>query len=239
MFVHVDALTFSKDTTTAFDGKFWSQNVGDDTVHIMNTSSETVVIDSIIVQFDTSGYDDFSISWMEAISTSKTAHWGTRRGFYSISDTALARQLADNGDQDLEKYNQGLFLKIEIDAGDTLTMYSPYFSKTHSEAGYSVSCGSGVCIPPGAELHYAYFPGRILFVSQNHRDTLHLSCELFWWDPPVSVLPVTTRRNNNVKGNFSDAVNLQGRFVYGREHHSTSVIVRKGRSNFSCTGFNN
>ncbi|MBN1760167.1 MAG: hypothetical protein JW863_17705 [Chitinispirillaceae bacterium] len=229
-FFEVHALTFSSDTVNAFNGKIWDENSGDDSIFITNSSSEPVVIDSIIVQFDTSGYEKFSISWMEGDTSGKpAARWGQQTGFYTVTDSVFILPLSQSGDQDLNQYNNGLLPKKTVGSGDTIKMYSPYFSKTFSAAGSRVTCAGGICIPPGSAYHYEHFYGRIIFVTLNHRDTLHLLCEQFWWTSRISMVPIRPHRDNFFNKTSSTPVNLKGEALFDMNKCSPSVFAGKER----------
>jgi hypothetical protein len=225
----VHALDFSKDTIDAFDGKLWEGYFRDDSVKIINTTNQAVVIDSIGIEFDTSGYEEFSISWVWAATDSANQLQGGRTGFFTITDSNAIEMLTTLQDLDLARYNRGELTKIQIAANDTVRMYSPYFSKQFSLVGVEVDCAGGVCVPPGSDLFYRYFPGRIIFVSQGQRDTLHLNCELFWWELPGSVVAAKPGVTRPVESSLPMSVDLLGKVVSGRRPFSAGVMVQKGR----------
>jgi hypothetical protein len=130
----------------------------------------------------------------------------------------------------LNDYNGGIVPKRTIEAGDMITMCSPYFSKNYSYAGIILECWdswSGSCIPFDADLHYAYFPGRMIFITENHRDTLHLDCEQFWWTTGVKMVPVKPHVGNAMKKHRSVTVDLSGKILPDLQSCSPSVYVRK------------
>ena len=216
------AIEFSKDSINAFDGKYWGNNAGDDSVFITNTGNQGATIDSIFIQFDNPGYGNFNVSWM---MTDSGSTFPKRTGFYAFAGDAAPCNLA-RADLDLKKYNQGLVTKIKFKAGETRKMYSPYFSETCSLAGVFVDCFD---CPLLIKWHFSYFPGRIIFVSQYHWDTLRLMCEKSWWT--TAVLPIKASAKTVQKAASTTVVNLQGKKIPAREacSPSNSVVVRKGR----------
>jgi hypothetical protein len=229
----VTALTFSIDTVNAFNGKFWNGNGGDDSTMVINSSAQAVIIDSVLVEFDTTGYEEFSISWMMEDSTPNAAQWGKRVGFYTVTDSAAAGELSDRGDFALSAYNQGELPKIVIPAHGSLKMFSPYFSNRYSAAGTFVECSGGMCIPPGSKTYSVFFPGRIIFVAQGERDTLHLNGERFWWDPPIGAFgkPTVQQRLQRPAGiHRAVMVDLQGKLIDDRiSRRAKALSVTSGR----------
>ena len=220
------ALTFSSDTITAYDRYFWMGPTEDDSILIVNPTDETVVIDSIIVGFDTSGYGEFSIAWIE-VDTAKNEK---RTGYYTVTDSFSASQLQQTGDIDLNRYNEGALPKKTIGAGDTIVMYSPYFSSTYSVAGIIVDCTSGNCIPPDAEQHHAHFSGRLIFVTGSRHDTLHLDCERFWWTTGITKLPAQPHAGTYATMRRSVTVDLHGRTMTDAGNCSPALFLRRERS---------
>lgn len=227
-FISVQALHFSSDTISAFDGAFWNGNSGDDSIMVVNNSDQAAVIDSIIFEVDTTGYEQFSISWMMEDTTPNAHGWGNRIGFYTVTDSRYTDVLIRSGDYFLDDYHNGSVPKMTIGPNDSIKMYSPYFSPELSSAGSFVEC-SGGCIPPGSKYFYRYFPGCLIFVSQGQRDTLHLSCELFWWEPPNSIVATKPGVARSVDSPLPLSVDLQGKVVGGRRPCSAGVTVQKGR----------
>ena len=220
------ALTFSSDTITAYDSYYWGR-ADDDTVLIINPAGKDVVIDSILVEFDTVGYEEFSIAWIE----SDTRNEGSKRaGYYTISEGEQLTRLQRSNDVNLNDYNSGIVPKRTIEAGDTITMCSPYFSKNYSYAGIILECWEswgGSCVPSDADLHYAYFPGRMIFIIENNRDTLHLDCEQFWVTTGVKMVPVKPYVGNAMKKHRFVTVDLSGKILSDLQSCSPSVYVRK------------
>ncbi len=227
-FLSVQALHFSRDTISAFDGRFWNGNSGDDSIMVVNTSHQAAVIDSIFFEVDTTGYEQFSISWMMEDTTPQAPKWGKRIGFYTVTDSRYTDVLIRSGDYFLDDYHNGSVPKMVIGPNDSIKMYSPYFSPVLSSAGSFVEC-SGGCIPPGSKHFYRYFPGRLIFVSQGQRDTLHLNGELFWWEQPSSVVAAKSAVARSVESPRSVSVDLQGKVMSGRRPCSAGVMVQKGR----------
>ncbi|MGB7566250.1 MAG: hypothetical protein WBM07_00205, partial [Chitinivibrionales bacterium] len=107
-----------------------------------------------------------------------------------------------------------------------MTIYSPYFSTTCSNIGVNVDCFEPC--PSGNLVLVSSFPGRIIFVSNKHRDTLHLLCERERWT--TEVIKKTEAISPIIHSGNQPLVNVLGRKTgYANKltaYHSLSV--RKG-----------
>lgn len=85
----------------------------------------------------------------------------------------------------IKDYNRGKSSTLSIAAHSMIKVESPYFSTNCPNVGIFIDCfGDGGCYP-NSVVHFNHFPGRIIFISNKHRDTLHLLCERETWTTNV------------------------------------------------------
>jgi hypothetical protein len=163
----------------AYDGKLGDGGLGDDSTIISNTTSSPISIDSIMVEFDTSLYDShFEIGWLEG-DRGPTIRQSKR----VFNDESLAHLECMNQGTAIKDYNSRTNGKMSIGPKSSLKMFSPHFSTKCSNAGWIEDCVECWYNPNWISF---FFDGRIIFVSNNHRDTLHLACEHTVWKTALS-----------------------------------------------------
>lgn len=219
-----NALTFSKDSITAYDGKLWNGGFGDDSMNIINNSASIVTIDSILIQIDTSLYNHFNIGWAEIAN-------GTGIIMRFCSDSTVSNVCSPYSSivvVNIKDYNSGKSSKLSIAAHSMIKVESPYFSTNCPNVGIFVDCfGDSGCYP-NMIANFSHFSGRIIFISNKHRDTLHLLCERERWT--TGVIKKTSAISPTLHSCNHPLVNILGRKTSFANkltaYHSLSV--RKG-----------
>lgn len=213
-------LQFSADSMRAFDGKLWNGNSGDDSIIIKNRENYSVVIDSIIIQIDPTRYARFDIGWIEKRKDSSALR-------HFSSDSAAIAATCNSNSIILGRYNSGIVSKISLQAHESMTIFSPYFSKECSIAGWIIDC-FGPCYP-GQVPVFIYFPGTMIFVAEGKRDSIQLACEhIDWIARTVSLLPNPRPAANQLNSNVQINARGQKLSLPRKLDQFRALEVRKG-----------
>lgn len=217
----VSGLELSKDTINAYDGRLWGGREVD-SIDVINNSNRTIVIDSIFIEFDTSGYDSFEIGWEERPSQTKNFSYTFIKFHKDVFNPS-------QGSIDLTEYNSGKSPRLTFSPRQKKTWFPPYFSKYLSEVGMIVD----IFGPLPSPMTYHYFPGRIILISNHHRDTINLACELMIWPTHTVSLRKTYRTSVSTQSRPS-TITLTGRTC--QQHKSTpGIYIRHSPSPSSTT----
>ncbi|NLG19069.1 MAG: hypothetical protein GX556_17230 [Fibrobacter sp.] len=224
--VSIRAVSFSKDTISAFDVLFWSQGYGDDSILISNDSNQPVTLDSLRFEFDDPFYSSgYQIGWEEISGQERIVR---------VFNSDDKPQTEDEYPNDyraiaLSAYNSADGEKIVLDAGKNVTIRSPYIGKDYSIVGIYLEC-DGVyedgryCACGCYQSTFTALNGKIIFVSDEKCDTLFLKGQR---EIITSVIRHNQSKVNNTRSFQTGAFNLLGRTIHPESNPAVINLIRK------------